>query len=107
LNELLEYVQTNLEYDVKLSDLCKVAGMSQYYFIRLFKQSLGITPHQYLTQQRIERAKELLKYQKISIAEISLRCGFTSQSPAILSMEIQLVLGGISSSNPSSMKVSR
>jgi AraC family transcriptional regulator len=57
-----------------------VAGMSQYYFASLFKQSMGVTPWQYVMQQRLERAKELLTQRDRSIVEIALQCGFKSQS---------------------------
>jgi AraC family transcriptional regulator len=50
------------------------------YFIRLFKQSTGLTPYQYVLQQRIERAKQLLRQGNRAIADVALECGFTSQS---------------------------
>ncbi|MGH8000244.1 MAG: helix-turn-helix domain-containing protein, partial [Brasilonema sp.] len=51
-----------------------------YYFCQLFKQSLGITPYQYVLQLRVERAKQLLKNQKITICDVALACGFANQS---------------------------
>lgn len=78
--QVSEYIQAHLDQDLKLSDLATIAGMSQFHFGRMFKQSLGISPHQYVLQQRIERAKQLLKGSKLSIAEIALQCGFNSQS---------------------------
>lgn len=41
--------------------------ISQYYFCRLFKQSTGISPHRYLMQQRIDRAKQLLRLPKLTV----------------------------------------
>jgi AraC family transcriptional regulator len=55
-------------------------GMSRYYFARLFKQSTGLSVHQYLIQCRIERAKQLLKQKKIAIANIATQVGFVDQS---------------------------
>jgi AraC family transcriptional regulator len=78
--QISDYVQAHLDQPIKLSDLSEVAGMSQFHFSRMFKQSMGITPHQYLLQQRIEQAKQLLKGTKLAIAEIALQCGFNSQS---------------------------
>jgi AraC family transcriptional regulator len=80
LDRVLEYINANLHQDVKLEDIAKVAGMSQYYFCRLFSKSMNIPPYQYLTQQRIERAKQLLKFSEITISDIAYSCGFNSQS---------------------------
>jgi len=57
-----------------------VVEMSPYHFARLFKQSTGFTPHQYLINSRIERAKMLLAEKKLSIAEICEYVGFRSPS---------------------------
>jgi AraC family transcriptional regulator len=54
--------------------------MSQFHFSRLFKQSTGMSPHQYLLQQRVERAKVLLKTTQQSVVDIALICGFNSHS---------------------------
>ena len=78
--QISDYIQAHLDQSIKLTDLAKVAGMSQYHFSRLFKQSMGITPHQYLLKQRVEQAQQLLKGTKLAIAEIALQCGFNSQS---------------------------
>lgn len=78
--QISDYIQAHLDQSIKLADLAEVAGLSQFHFSRLFKQSMGITPHQYLLQQRVEQAKRLLKRTKLAIADIALQCGFNSQS---------------------------
>jgi AraC family transcriptional regulator len=78
--QISDYIQAHLDQEIKLADLADVARISQFHFSRLFKQSMGISPHQYLVQQRVERAKELLKSSQLAIAEIALQCGFNSQS---------------------------
>ncbi|MEM8808264.1 MAG: AraC family transcriptional regulator [Cyanobacteria bacterium P01_G01_bin.38] len=78
--QISDYVQAHLDQAIKLADLAEVAGISQFHFSRLFKQSMGMTPHQYLLQQRVEQAKQLLKGTKLAIAEVALQCGFNSQS---------------------------
>ena len=78
--QISEYIHEHLDQSIKLADLADVVGISQFHFSRLFKQSMGITAHQYLLQQRIEQAKQLLKGTKLAIAEIALQCGFNSQS---------------------------
>ncbi len=80
LMKVLEYINSYLDQDIKLADLAALLGMSQFHFSHLFKQSLGISPHQYLLQQRVERAKQLLKQTKRTIVEIALDCGFSSHS---------------------------
>jgi AraC family transcriptional regulator len=59
--------------------LAAVAQMSLYHFSRLFKQSTGLSPHNYLLRQRIERAKELLAGLWRRIAEVSYELGFPHQ----------------------------
>lgn len=80
LVQVVEYIQSHLDQEIKLTDLAGLASMSQYYFCRLFKRSMGITPYQYLLQQRVERSKQLLKQKEFAIADIALLCGFKNQS---------------------------
>jgi AraC family transcriptional regulator len=80
LQQILEYIHAHLERDIKLADLAGLLGMSQFHFSHLFKQSIGTSPYQYLLQQRIERAKQLLKQTNRSIVDIAFCCGFNSHS---------------------------
>jgi AraC family transcriptional regulator len=80
LLEVTNYINDYLAQDIKLADLAQLLDMSQSHFSHLFKQSMGISPHQYLLQQRIERAKRLLKQTDQSVMEIALACGFDSHS---------------------------
>ena len=80
LQRVLDYVEAYLDRNIKLEDLAQLLGMSQFHFSRLFKQSLGLSPYQYLLQQRIERAKQLLKQTDRSILDIALEVGFGSHS---------------------------
>lgn len=81
LKRTLDYIHAHLDQNIQIADLAKVLGMSRYYFSRLFRQSMGITPYQYVIQQRVERAKRLLRQQReLPISEIALHCGFTHQS---------------------------
>jgi AraC family transcriptional regulator len=74
------YIQENLDQTLSLEDLSKVALISPNYFISLFQQSTGMTPHKYVLQQRVEYAKELLANSKLSLIEIAHKCGFPDQS---------------------------
>ena len=80
LRQVIDYIQSNLEYDLSLAQLAKVAHVSSHHFGKLFKQSMGVTPHQYVLKYRIERAKKLLRDRKLTLTEISLATGFCHQS---------------------------
>jgi AraC family transcriptional regulator len=75
-----KYIQDNLDRPLSLDDLAQVALLSPSYFISMFQQSTGMTPYQYVLQQRVEYAKELLTYSKLSLMEIAHKCGFPDQS---------------------------
>ncbi|MBW4632873.1 MAG: AraC family transcriptional regulator [Iphinoe sp. HA4291-MV1] len=80
LLQVLEYINEHLNQDIKLADLAALLGMSQFHFSHLFKQAIGTAPYQYLLQQRVERAKQLLKQTDQSIMDIAFLCGFSSHS---------------------------
>ena len=80
LQQVTEYINEHLYQDIKLIELAAIAQISPYHFLRLFKQSIGITPHQYILQRRIDKAKYLLRQSELSIAEIALGVGFCDQS---------------------------
>jgi AraC family transcriptional regulator len=80
LQQVIDYIDAYLDRDLSLQELSHVVQMSPHYFSQLFKQSTGITPHQYVIRCRIERAKDLLRLGKLSIAEIATLVGFVDQS---------------------------
>lgn len=75
-----EFVRENLDRDLSLAELAEAANLSQFHFARAFKRTTGITPHEFLTQKRIEVAKDLLANSNLPIVEISNRAGFKNQS---------------------------
>ena len=75
-----EFIAENLEDDLNLSEIAAVADLSQYHFARAFRKTVGLTPQQYVMQQRIEKAKLLLSDADLPIVEVSLRTGFKNQS---------------------------
>lgn len=80
LQKVFKYIQDHLEQDITLSDIASVLNLSQYHFCRLFKQSTGFAPHQYLNQCRIDRAKQLLQTTQLTITEIAFAVGFNNHS---------------------------
>jgi AraC family transcriptional regulator len=80
LNRALEFIEANLDRDLHLDELAKACGFSSFHFAKLFKQSTGASPHQYVLQRRLERAKVLLRTPGLSLSQISLEAGFADQS---------------------------
>lgn len=78
LSLVLDLIESDLSEDLSLSTLAAAAGLSEYHFLRMFKQSTGMTPHQYVINQRVEKAKELLKKTDMSITEIAYLLGFST-----------------------------
>jgi AraC family transcriptional regulator len=91
LCRIIDYIRENLDRDLGLTDLAKIANLSPHYFSRLFKQSTGFTPHQFVVQCRVKQAKNLLLKGKDSIAEIAQQVGFANQ--AHLNVQIKKILG--------------
>jgi AraC family transcriptional regulator len=80
LLQVLDYINEHLDQDIKLADLAQLLDMSQFHFSHMFKQAIGTSPYQYLLQQRVERAKQLLRQTDQPIMDIAFRCGFNSHS---------------------------
>jgi AraC family transcriptional regulator len=80
LGRVLEYVARHLDTPLSLERLAAVAGMDLFRFARAFKQSTGSSPHRYLLEARIVRAKELLRDRALPITEIALQTGFATPS---------------------------
>ena len=80
LLKAIEYINGNLSQSIKLEDLANQVGISKFHFSRLFKKSMGISPHQYLIQRRIELAKQLLVEADRAISDVALECGFNSHA---------------------------
>ena len=82
LRKAIEFINDNLDQEqtVTLSAVAAAVQMSYFHFSRAFKQSMGISPNAYMTEQRIARAKKWLSDTDLPIADIALRAGFASQS---------------------------
>jgi AraC family transcriptional regulator len=80
LRRITDHVEHHLEAPLSLRDLASLANLSLFHFARSFKESTGLSPHQYILRRRVDRAKQLLGGSSLSLAEIALRCGFSHQS---------------------------
>jgi AraC family transcriptional regulator len=80
LTRVLERLDANLQFPVPISELAETSGLSLSHFSRAFRQSTGLSPHQYLLTRRIERAKSLLSDPNLSVAEIAVNVGFAQQN---------------------------
>lgn len=78
--QVADYVNEHLAQEIKISELAELTRMSHFHFSRLFKQAIGVSPHQYVIEQRVEKAKQLLKQSQLPIMEIAMLCGFSSHS---------------------------
>lgn len=76
LKKILEFIDANLDKNISLSVLADTANMNLYYFAELFRKSMGVSPHQYVLDQRVERAKRLLRDRKLSALDVGLQVGF-------------------------------
>jgi AraC family transcriptional regulator len=80
LRRAIETIHDHVDTDISLAELAEVTGFSPSHFEVLFKRSTGLTPHQYLVHCRVERAKELLRCEHLSLAQVAARTGFCDQS---------------------------
>jgi AraC-like DNA-binding protein len=79
MKRVCEFIRTNYSQDLTLKQLSRVACLSPYYFQRLFLENTGVSPHEYLVQVRIKKARELLSAGH-GIAGVALETGFVDQS---------------------------
>jgi AraC family transcriptional regulator len=78
--KVIDYINAHLEQDLSLTELATIVQISPHYFSHLFKQSMGISAHQYVIRCRVERAKNLLLQGNLSLAEVAYKVGFANQS---------------------------
>lgn len=77
LHYILNYIHENLTAKIAVDTLSRKAYMSRNDFFKWFRQQFGITPLDYINNERIKLAKQLLAYNNHTVTEISYRCGFS------------------------------
>ena len=80
LSRVQELVESRLDAGLTLQELATAVGYSRSHFLRAFHATTGVTPHRYLLNRRIERARRLLAETDMSIAQVAYSCGFSSQA---------------------------
>lgn len=76
VNTALKYISENYKNELDIETICNNVGFSKYYFCKIFKQQMGLTVHQYVNEFRINKAKELLAYSKLSVNSVANQVGF-------------------------------
>jgi AraC-like DNA-binding protein len=79
-HRICEYINFNLDQNISLETLAEMAGLSTHHFARAFKQTVGMPPHGYVLQRRIEHAQQMLRNTDLPMSEIALSAGFSDQS---------------------------
>jgi AraC family transcriptional regulator len=80
LKRVLERIDHNFQSEISLASLADEAGYSRGHFLKMFRTSMGMTPHRYLLKRRLDHAQSLLKRREMSIIDVAADCGFSSQA---------------------------
>jgi AraC family transcriptional regulator len=77
---VLDVVESGLAGPLSLSELAQAACLSEFHFARMFKASFGQSPHAWVMQRRLARARQLLGEGRLGLDEVVQRCGYTHRS---------------------------
>lgn len=77
---LLEFIDANLQNSIRLDEMADTVGLGVWTFSRKFSESFSCSPHAFVTNQRVERAKRMLCEGSLAIKEIAYLCGFSDQA---------------------------
>ena len=80
LKSVMDYIHEHLDRNVSLGEIAGIAHLSPFHLARLFKQTLGVTVHQYVLHKRLEVGKELLMKGALTITEVATKTGFVDAS---------------------------
>src|SRR5499427_8677126 len=80
INRVIDYLRGNLDRQVKLEELAKVACFSEFHFHRIFSAVSGETLNNFTNRLRLEKAARLLRFSDKSLTDIALDCGFSSSA---------------------------
>ncbi|WP_245712497.1 AraC family transcriptional regulator [Anaerobacillus alkalilacustris] len=80
ITKAISFIQTHYHEPIALDDIATVSGFSRYYFIKQFQHQLNLTPMQYLTKIRIQKAAELLRVTNSPVTEVAVQVGFSNSN---------------------------
>lgn len=86
LRRVLGFIEDNLANSLSLPEIAAASGLSVSHCQRAFRQSVGVSVHQYVIRRRVERAESLLAQERLSVAQIALEVGFSHQSHLAIHM---------------------
>src|SRR4051794_35755507 len=78
LSRARDFIDHCYDHPLSLEQISEKACFSRYHFLRLFRQAFNQTPHQYLIERRIEKAKELLSADELRVTDVCFEVGFQS-----------------------------
>ena len=79
IKEALNYIEQNFQNDISVENIASVCGLNRTYFGRIFKETVGKSPQQFLLSYRMAKAAELLKLTELSISDIGNAVGYPNQ----------------------------
>ena len=78
--QLVDTIEQQLAEPLSIGQLAAQCALSPYHFARMFRESFGVAPHQYVLARRLSRARSLRRHSSLALGEIALSCGFASAS---------------------------
>ena len=79
IKEAMAFIDAIYQYDISIQDISDACGLNRSYFGRLFKETMSLSPQQFLIQYRMTKAAQLLKGSRIPVAEVSIAVGYENQ----------------------------
>ena len=79
IREAINHIEQNFPYDISIEDIARHCGINRSYFGKIFHESVGKTPQEFLINYRMMKATELLKMTELSIADIGNAVGYPNQ----------------------------
>jgi AraC family transcriptional regulator len=80
LLQVTDYIHTHLDNDISLEQLSRIACLSKFHFLRLFKLAFQVTPYQFINAERIRRAKHMMQHTTLEVHDIARTLGYENAS---------------------------